>query len=173
MAAPIEEFSYQLTAEALGEQERALAALRTRGGTVLAAASISGSFLGTKVSHSSLDIWAVLALIVFVASVGAAIYVLFPHKLVFVFRGQALLAASDHEGIDDVTEAYAASRVRAPGETRRTLRGTQQVAALGEESEAESDRAPEKDLVKHGAEAELGSLEQPPRVPVACVVYAW
>lgn len=91
----------------------------------------------------------------------------------FVFRGQALLAASDHEGIDDVTEAYAAARVRAPGETRRTLRGTQQEAALGEESEAESDRAPEKDLVKHGAEAELGSLEQPPRVPVACVVYAW
>jgi hypothetical protein len=35
----------------------------------------------------------------FVAGVAAAIYVLLPHKLVFAFRGQTLLAASDHEGI--------------------------------------------------------------------------
>lgn len=111
MAASIEEFSYQLTADALGEQERALGALRSRAGTVLAAASISGSFLGTKVSHASLDVWAVLALIAFVLCVGAAIYVLLPHQLVFVFRGQALLAASDHEGIDDVTEAYRAAGI--------------------------------------------------------------
>jgi hypothetical protein len=47
-------------------------------------------------------------LIAFVLCVGAAIYVLLPHKLVFAFRGQALLAVSDHEGIDDVTEAYRA-----------------------------------------------------------------
>jgi len=33
---------------------------------VLAAAPVSGSFLGTKVSHGSLDVWAVLALIAFV-----------------------------------------------------------------------------------------------------------
>jgi hypothetical protein len=37
--------------------------------------------------------------------------VLLPHKLVFAFRGQALLAASDHEGIDDVTEAYRAAGI--------------------------------------------------------------
>jgi hypothetical protein len=43
--------------------------------------------------------------------VGAAIYVLLPHQLVFAFRGQALLAASDHEGIDDVTEAYRAAGI--------------------------------------------------------------
>jgi hypothetical protein len=108
VAASIEEFSYQLTAGALAEQERAVAALRTRAGTVLAAASVSGSFLGTGVVHGSLDVWAVLALIAFVLCLGAAIYVLLPHQLVFAFRGQALLAASDHEGIDDVTEAYRA-----------------------------------------------------------------
>lgn len=88
VAASIEEFSYQLTAEALREQERAVAALRTRAGTVLAAASVSGSFLGTKVSHGSLDVWAVLALIAFVLCVGAAIYVLLPHKLMFAFRAR-------------------------------------------------------------------------------------
>ena len=108
VAASIEEFSYQLTAEALREQEHAVAGLRSRAGTVLAAASVSGSFLGTKVSQGALDVWSVLALVAFVACVCAAIYVLLPHKLVFAFRGQALLAVSDHEGIDDVTEAYRA-----------------------------------------------------------------
>ena len=111
VAASIEEFSYQLTAEALREQERTVTALRARAGTVLAAASVSGSFLATKVSNGSLDIWAVLALIAFVLCVGAAIYVLLPHQLVFAFRGQALLGASDQEGIDDVTEAYRAAGI--------------------------------------------------------------
>jgi hypothetical protein len=37
--------------------------------------------------------------------------VLLPHALVFSFRGQALLAASDHEGIDDVTGAYRAAGI--------------------------------------------------------------
>jgi hypothetical protein len=78
---------------------------------VLAAASVSGSFLATKITHGSLDVWAVLALIAFVLCVTAAIYVLLPHQLVFAFRGQALLAASDHEGIDDVAEAYRAAGI--------------------------------------------------------------
>lgn len=109
MEASIEEFSYELTTQSLREQERTVTALRTRAGTVLAAASVSGSFLGTKVSNGSLDVWAVLALIAFALCVSAAIYVLLPHKLVFAFRGQALLAACDHEGIDDVAEAYRAA----------------------------------------------------------------
>jgi hypothetical protein len=111
VAATIEEFSYELTAQSLREQERTVAALRTRAGTVLAAASVSGSFLGTKVSHGSLDVWAVLALVAFAMCVSTAIYVLLPHKLVFAFRGQALLAASDREGIDDVSEGYRAAGI--------------------------------------------------------------
>ena len=62
MAASIEELSYQLTSDALAEQERTLSGLRTRAGTVVAAASISGSFLGAKANHGSLDVWAILAL---------------------------------------------------------------------------------------------------------------
>jgi hypothetical protein len=38
-------------------------------------------------------------------------YVLLPHQLVFAFRGQTLLAASDREGIDDVSEAYRAAGI--------------------------------------------------------------
>jgi hypothetical protein len=48
MAQSIEQLSFELTASALGEQERALSGLRTRAGTVLAAASIAGSFLGSS-----------------------------------------------------------------------------------------------------------------------------
>jgi hypothetical protein len=99
VAASIEELSYQLTADALAEQERTLNALRTRAGTVVAVASISGSFLGAKVNHGSLDVWAILALIAFVLCLAAAIWVLLPHRLVFAFRGEALLAESDHQGV--------------------------------------------------------------------------
>ncbi len=111
MAASIEEFSYQLTASALAEQERALNALRARAGTIIAAASISGSFLGAKVSHGSLDAWAILGLIAFVPCLGCAISVLLPHALVFAFRGEALLGISDQQGVEDVTQAYRAAGI--------------------------------------------------------------
>ncbi len=111
MAQSIEEFSYQLSAEALAEQERALNALRTRAGTIVAAASISGSFLGAKVSDGALGGWCIAALIVFVLCLASAIWVLLPHELVFAFRGEALLAVSDHEGVEDVTQAYRAAGI--------------------------------------------------------------
>ena len=106
MAESIEQLSFELTANALAEQERALSGLRARAGTVLAAASIAGSFLGAKTGHGSLGAWGVLAMISFALCVGSAIWVLLPHALVFAFRGEALLAESDHRGVQDVTEAY-------------------------------------------------------------------
>lgn len=111
VAASIEEFSYEVTAGALAEQERGLNALRARAGTIIAAASISGSFLGAKFSHGSLDAWAVLALIAFVLCVGCAIWVLLPQALVFAFRGEALLGISDQEGVEDVAQAYRAAGI--------------------------------------------------------------
>jgi hypothetical protein len=109
VAASIEELSFQLTTAALAEQERALNALRTRAGTVIAAASVSASFLGAKVNASSLDAWAILALLAFVLCLGSAIWVLLPHELVFAFRGRTLMAVSDHEGVEDVAQAYRAA----------------------------------------------------------------
>lgn len=111
MAASVEELSFQLTADALAEQERALNALRGRAGTVVAAASISGSFLGAKVSHGSLGGWGIAALVVFFLCLASAIWVLLPHELIFAFRGDALLAVSDEEGVGDVTEAYRAAAI--------------------------------------------------------------
>jgi hypothetical protein len=106
VAESIEQLSFELTANALAEQERTLSGLRARAGTVLAAASIAGSFLGAKTSHGSLGVWGVLAMISFALCVGSAIWVLLPHELVFAFRGEALLAESDHRGVQAVTEAY-------------------------------------------------------------------
>jgi hypothetical protein len=111
VAASIEELSYQLNADALAEQERALGGLRARAGTLVAAASISGSFLGAKANHGSLDVLAILALGPFVLCLTSAIWILLPHKLVFAFRGNALLAESDHRGVQDVTEAYRAAGI--------------------------------------------------------------
>jgi hypothetical protein len=111
VATSIEELSYQLTADALAEQERALSGLRTRAGTVVAAASISGSFLGARANHGSLDVLAILALGAFVLCLASAIWILLPHKLAFAFRGDALLAESDHRGVQDVTEAYRAAGI--------------------------------------------------------------
>lgn len=111
MAESIEEFSYELTANALAEQERAVAALRARSGTILAAASIAGSFLGTKASHGSLDGWAIAALITFVLCLASAVWVLLPHQFVFAVRGETLLAETDHLGVQEVAQAYRAAGI--------------------------------------------------------------
>jgi Zn-dependent protease with chaperone function len=106
VAESIEQFGFELTASALAEQERALTGLRARAGTVLAAASIAGSFFGAKASHGSLDVWGIVGMIAFALSVGSAIWVLLPHAFVFAFRGETLLAESDHRGVSNVAEAY-------------------------------------------------------------------
>jgi hypothetical protein len=96
----------ELSRSAVQDQAARLSDLRTRAGTLLAAASISGSFLG--VTHGTLDTVAVLALIAYLVSVSAAIYTLMPHKLSTEFRGTVLLEVSrEAEATDE--EAYEAA----------------------------------------------------------------
>lgn len=111
MATSIEQLSFELTTNALGEQERALSDLRARAGTILAAASIAGSFFGAKTIHGSLGLLGALAMVSFALSVASAIWVLLPHEFVFAFRGEAMLAESDHRGVTDVAEAYRAAGI--------------------------------------------------------------
>jgi hypothetical protein len=88
VADSIEQLAYELSLNTLSEQERSVSGLRARAGTVLAAASIAGSFLGTrttghalgswsifgtKVGHGSLDVWSFVALLAFLLTVAAAI----------------------------------------------------------------------------------------------------
>lgn len=106
MADSIEQFSFQLTAGALAEQERALAGLRAGAGIVLAAASIAGSFVGATIARGSLDLWGVAAMVSFTLCVGSAIWVLVPHDLVFAFDGEPLATECADGSPLEVTDAY-------------------------------------------------------------------
>jgi hypothetical protein len=98
--------AYDLSRAALRDQAERLSDLRTRAGTLLAAASIAGSFLG--VTKGTIDTLAVLALIAYLLSVGTAVYTLLPHELTTEFRGTALLrVAREVDATDD--EAYEAT----------------------------------------------------------------
>jgi hypothetical protein len=111
VADSIEQLTYEMSLRALEEQERAVSGMRARAGTVLAAASISASFLGTKSSVASgLDAWSVVALIAFAATFATAVRVLWPNPFTFAFEGRALLAESDKiTGGVEVTEGYRAA----------------------------------------------------------------
>jgi hypothetical protein len=109
MAESIEQLSFELTANVLAEQERALAGLRARAGTVLAAASIAGSFLGAKTNHGSLGACGVLALVCFGLCVSSAVWVLLPHELLIALRGETLLSQDRRRGPHDVAQAYRAA----------------------------------------------------------------
>ncbi len=109
MAESIEQLSFELTANALAEQQRTLSGMRAGAGTVLGAASIAGSFLGARVGRGALGVWAILATISFALCVGSAIWVLLPRELVLAFGGDELLADNDRRRTGDIAEAYRAA----------------------------------------------------------------
>lgn len=101
----VQHLAFELSRGSLGEQEKRLSDLRARAGTVLASASIAGSFLATK--HGEIDTTAAMAIVANIASVAAAIYVLLPHELVLEFRG-SVVSATDREfggGLDAALDA--------------------------------------------------------------------
>ena len=104
----IEQISFRLTADELAEQERTAAALQSRAGTVLAAASVAGSFLAASAGHRTLGGWALAAMLAFLLCSTTAIRVLMPHPFVFAFRGGALLRALQTGSPADVAEGYRA-----------------------------------------------------------------
>jgi hypothetical protein len=128
VANSVEELAYDLATRAIADQERRAADLRSRAGTLLAAASIAGSFLATKSAIGGLDALAVLAVIAYAACVAASIYVLLPHRLVFAFRGSVI--------------AQTASSVHAD------LREAHQAAAMWIESYVEENRVKLDDLTR-------------------------
>ena len=101
----VRQLAFELTRGSLAEQEKRLADLRSRSGTILAAASIAGSFLATK--NGDVDTTAALAIIAYVLCVGAALYVLLPHALILEFRGSVItdLEAELGGGLDAAYDA--------------------------------------------------------------------
>jgi hypothetical protein len=96
-----------LSRSAVADQAARLGDLRTRAGTLLAAASIAGSFAGT--THGTIDTVALFALVAYVVTVGSCIFVLLPHRLATEFRGTVVLEISrEVEATDEeVYEAVA------------------------------------------------------------------
>jgi hypothetical protein len=72
---------------AIDVQATQLDELRARTGLLFAAASVSGSFLGSAAASSgfSLDFWGGAAVIAFVCAIGACIKVLWPKKEAWMF----------------------------------------------------------------------------------------
>lgn len=103
--ASVAELAYDLSRASLGEQEKRLADLRSRAGTLLAAASIAGSFLAS--SRGELDTMAILASAAYVGCVATAVYVLLPHELVLEFRGSLVARVADEVG-GELADALAA-----------------------------------------------------------------
>jgi hypothetical protein len=91
-----------LSRSAVTDQAGLLRDLRSRAGTLLAAAAIAGSFSG--ITHGTLGPTAIGALLAYVFCVGACIYVLMPHELATEFRGTVVLQVSrEAEATDDET----------------------------------------------------------------------
>ena len=106
MVSDTSKLALDLSRSAVNDQATRLSDLRSRAGTLLAAASIAGSFSG--VTHGEIDTAAAAALVAYVSSVGACIFVLMPHSLSTEFRGGILLDVSREAGATD-DETYEAA----------------------------------------------------------------
>jgi len=124
MADSIEQLSFELTAGALSEQERAASSLKVSAGTILGAASITVSLLAARVVGRSPRTWAVLAVISYGLCFASAIWVLLPCELVTSFSGAKLMADGDSDRANDVVEGYRVASIWIKpwlGRNRRTL----------------------------------------------------
>lgn len=86
----LSELSYDAAIRALDIQERAVEQLRARTGTLLAAASLTASFLGGQaIQHArGLNVLGTLALLSLVCSVALCVYVLLPKRsITFMLSG--------------------------------------------------------------------------------------
>ena len=110
MPASMAEAAYDLSLKAIEEQESRLTDLRSRTGTLLAAASLAASFLGGQsIRTGELQHLGVLAIIAYVVCVSACIKVLLPHRLVFSFRGSVLLQAAREASVEQLDDALEAA----------------------------------------------------------------
>jgi hypothetical protein len=109
MPASIAEAGYELSQNAISEQNERLAEIRGRSGTLLAAASLAASLLGGQsISMGELNTFDALAIVAYLVCVAASIKVLLPHRLVFSFRGSTLIAAA-REARSDLEETLEAA----------------------------------------------------------------
>jgi hypothetical protein len=107
MVAEYERLAFEASLRALDKQEGLLEELRARTGVLLAASSLAASFLGQQAfRHPHPGGIAVLALVAFVVSIVASVYILLPKKeLIFSESGSGLYEGL-YEVRDDLSEVY-------------------------------------------------------------------
>jgi len=95
----VSEIAYDASVRAIQDQAGVLDGLRTRAGTVLAAAALVSSFLGGQAlrDSSQLEIWSLTtaAIGAFVASAVLALVILWPFEFRFSLSARALIEAVD------------------------------------------------------------------------------
>ncbi len=107
MTAEFEHLAYEAALRGLDKQEGLLEELRARTGVLLAASSLAASFLGQQAFQDPSPRGLVIAaLVAFVVSIGASVFILLPKKkLIFAESGAGL-----YEGLyavrDDMREVY-------------------------------------------------------------------
>jgi hypothetical protein len=92
MLGELERLAYEVSLKALERQENVVDELRSRTGTLLAASSLSASFLGARaLDHPGATWLGLIALGLFGVSVGSAIYVLLPRtELILALKGSRI-----------------------------------------------------------------------------------
>lgn len=107
MVGEFERLAYEAALRGLDKQEGYLEELRARTGVLLAASSLAASFLGQQAfRHPHPRGLVIVALLAFVISIGAGVFILLPKKnLIFAQAGVGL-----YEGLfgvrDDMPEVY-------------------------------------------------------------------
>lgn len=107
MVGEFEKLAYEAALRGLDKQEGLLAEMRARTGVLLAASSLAASFLGQQAFRNPSPRGLVItALVAFVVSIGASVFILLPKKnLIFAEAGAGL-----YEGLyavrSDMPEVY-------------------------------------------------------------------
>ena len=91
MTETLEQLIHAEALRALDQQERAVSELRQRTGTLIAASSLAGSvFAAVAIDSSGLASWSIAALVALCASLLAGLFILMPHRLIFVLDPKQL-----------------------------------------------------------------------------------
>lgn len=123
MVGEFEKLAYGAALRGLDKQERLLEELRTRTGVLLAASSLAASFLGQKAFQDpSPRGLAITALVAFVVSIGASVYILMPKENLYFSEAGAGLYEGLYEVRSDIAEVYGVSPTNSTAFGTRTTR---------------------------------------------------
>jgi hypothetical protein len=88
-----ERLAFDAALRALDKQETLLDELRSRTGALLAASALAASFLGGAAFKNPSPLLAAIALLAFVISIGASVFILLPKRDRFTFSILAALVS--------------------------------------------------------------------------------